>query len=160
MPISISLNLPDEQATLDFGKQLADELKSGCVVYLHGELGAGKTTLVRGILRGLGYADRVKSPTYTLVERYDFDQCAVFHFDLYRLGDPEELEFLGIRDYLDNKAVILVEWPERGEGFLAAADVDIKLAYLPQGRQIECRALTDKGRSCLQSLDRYASKTE
>lgn len=160
MTTSIILNLPDEQATIDFGKQLADKLKTGCVVYLHGELGAGKTTLVRGILRGFGYADRVKSPTYTLVERYDLNRLTVFHFDLYRLGDPEELEFLGIRDYLENNALILVEWPERGEGFLAQADIDIKLAYQQQGRRIECSALTEKGRSRLQSLDRYTSKTE
>lgn len=152
MSASIIKDLPAEEATIKFGKQLAAQLKQGCVVYLHGELGAGKTTLVRAVLQGLGYHDRVKSPTYTLVERYDVNKKTVFHFDLYRLADPEELEFMGIRDYLDSNALVFVEWPERGAGFLAPADIDINLAYLEDGRRVECVGLTDKGRSCLESL--------
>lgn len=150
---SVVKELTDTEATIAFGMQLATKLSQGCVVYLHGELGAGKTTLVRGVLQGLGYQDRVKSPTYTLVERYDIQQHVVFHFDLYRLADPEELEFLGIRDYLDEKAMVFVEWPERGKGFLAPADIDINLAYLNNGgRRIECVGMSDKGRKCLKTL--------
>lgn len=145
-------HLPDEEATARFGKKLAKHLLAGCVVYLHGELGAGKTTLVRYILQGLGYGERVKSPTYTLVESYDILDKSVYHFDLYRLGDPEELEFLGIRDYMDGQALVFVEWPERGVGFLPAADLDIKLAYDQQGRQLECSALTDRGNQMLKAL--------
>lgn len=152
MSASTTKDLPTEEATIEFGKQLATQLKQGCVVYLHGELGAGKTTLVRAVLQGLGYSDRVKSPTYTLVERYDVNEKTVFHFDLYRLTDPEELEFMGIRDYLDSSALVFVEWPERGTGFLAPADIDINLAYQQDGRRIECVGLTDKGRVCLKSL--------
>jgi len=145
--------LADTEATIAFGKQLADCFKQGCVVYLHGELGAGKTTLVRGVLQALGYDERVKSPTYTLVERYDIKHHIVFHFDLYRLADPEELEFLGIRDYLDEKAMVFVEWPERGSGFLAPADIDINLAYLKNGgRRIECVGASARGVECLKSL--------
>ena len=156
MSTSVIKDLPNVEATIQFGKQLATRLSQGntqgCVVYLHGELGAGKTTLVRAVLQGLGYHDRVKSPTYTLVERYDINENTVFHFDLYRLADPEELEFMGIRDYLDSSALVFVEWPERGTGFLAPADVDINLAYFQEGRRIECVGLTDKGKACLKSL--------
>jgi len=152
MSISIEKELPNVEATIQFAKLLASELKQGCVVYLHGELGAGKTTLVRAVLQALGYQDRVKSPTYTLVERYDVSERTVFHFDLYRLADPEELEFMGIRDYLDSNALVFVEWPERGAGFLAPADIDINLAYLQEGRRIDCVGLTDRGMACLHSL--------
>lgn len=149
---SISKFLEDQAATIAFGKKLAGYLRPGCVIYLHGELGAGKTTLVRSVLQGLNYQGHVKSPTYTLVERYDIDKQIIFHFDLYRLVDPEELEYLGIRDYLDGKPLIFVEWPEQGKDFLPAADIDIKLAYQGDARQIECVALTDKGVECLESL--------
>ena len=152
MSVSLESHLPDPEATISFGKQLATHLKQGCVVYLHGELGAGKTTLVRSVLQGLNYQERVKSPTYTLVERHDLDDLTVFHFDLYRLADSEELEFLGIRDYLDGNSLVFIEWPERGEGFLPAADIDIKLAYDNDARRIECVALTNKGEQCLAPL--------
>jgi tRNA threonylcarbamoyladenosine biosynthesis protein TsaE len=144
--------LEDESATLAFGRELAQALPRGTVIYLHGELGAGKTTLVRGILQGLGYSNRVKSPTYTLVESYQVSNMTLYHFDLYRLGDPEELEYMGIRDYFAENAVLLVEWPERGHDFLPAADIDIKLAYLPRGRELTCIASTSEGETCLGSL--------
>lgn len=116
------------------GGLLAQHLPAACVVYLEGDLGAGKTTLTRGILRGLGYQGAVKSPTYTLVEPYRVQGRHCFHLDLYRLGDPEELEFLGIRDMLQGEALLLVEWPERGAGALPAPDLVIKIAYRGHGR--------------------------
>ena len=141
--------LNGESATLAFGRRLAKGLTGGSVVYLHGELGAGKTTMVRGILQGLGYQDTVKSPTYTLVESYFLTNFTLYHFDLYRLGSPEELEYLGIRDLFDQKSVMLIEWPERGGDFLPVADIDINLAYHNGGRHLDCVAHSILGAQCL-----------
>ncbi|MCI0504906.1 MAG: tRNA (adenosine(37)-N6)-threonylcarbamoyltransferase complex ATPase subunit type 1 TsaE [Gammaproteobacteria bacterium] len=156
----LQLDLPDEAATLQFGHRFAQHVLSGCVIYLHGELGAGKTTLVRGILQGLGHQGKVKSPTYTLVETYRLKQLTVCHFDLYRLSDPEELEYMGIRDYFSARAIVLIEWPERGHGFLPAADLDITLAYLDQGRRLTCCEGSVKGAECLRGLKERNSKSE
>lgn len=152
MTATIKRELQNEEATLAFGRQLAALIDEACVIYLHGELGAGKTTLVRGVLQGMGHHGHVKSPTYTLVERYDFAGLSVFHFDLYRLSDAEELEFLGIRDYLNQNAALFVEWPEKGAGFLVAADIDISLCYHNNARLLECKASSAKGRKYLQAL--------
>lgn len=122
-----------ESDTERLGAALAPHLQAGLVLFLQGELGAGKTTFVRGLLRGLGYTGAVKSPTFTLVEPYQLAGLTIYHFDLYRLNDPEELEFLGVRDYLAGNGVCLVEWAERGAGVLPAADVDIVIETTGRG---------------------------
>ena len=106
------------------------------MIGLEGELGTGKTTLVRGWLRALGVTGPIRSPTYTLVEPYDICQDRVYHFDLYRLSDPEELEYLGARDYFTADSLCLIEWPERGEGWLPPADLTIKIEFAEQGRRV------------------------
>ena len=122
-------SLIDEAATLALGAWLAEHPKPGSVIFLHGNLGAGKTTLVRGYLQAFGHSGSVKSPTFTLVEEYFLGGHRIFHFDLYRLSDPEELEWMGIRDYFSKDSIAFLEWPERGLGFLPAADFEITLIY-------------------------------
>ena len=148
----ISMHLPDEQATLAFGERLARSWRTGLVVYLSGDLGAGKTTLVRGVLKGLGYTGAVKSPTYTLIEPYETQRLRVYHFDLYRLTDPEELEYIGAREYFGSDTLCLVEWPERGNLFLPGPDVVIRLEYRQDGRQVDLEALSDAGRVALAGI--------
>jgi tRNA threonylcarbamoyladenosine biosynthesis protein TsaE len=125
--------LADVEATEAAGASLAQVCPPRCMIYLHGDLGAGKTTLTRGFLRGLGYAGAVKSPTFTLVEPYELAGRKIYHFDLYRLTSPEELEYLGIRDYLEG--ICLVEWPQRA--VLPPPDWIIRLAYDAHGRWLE-----------------------
>lgn len=125
--------------TESLGGYLAMLCQEKSILYLNGELGTGKTTLVRGFLRALGYSGIVKSPTYTLVEPYYFNQLTVYHFDLYRLGDAEELEYIGIRDYTDRAAICLIEWPERGGAFIPPADIEIHLSYHRTGRLLQLK---------------------
>ncbi len=132
--------LKDTEATEQFGAKLWADLPEKSLIFLHGELGAGKTTLVRGFLRAAGYNGAVKSPTYTLVEEYSIADRKIFHFDLYRVVDPEELEWIGIRDYFDQDCVCFIEWPEMGQGFLPKPDLVIKLLNEGQGRSIEVLA--------------------
>ena len=142
----------DAEQTVTFGGRLSAACDEPVCIYLHGDLGAGKTTLTRGFIQGLGHQGNVKSPTYTLVEPYELADWQVYHFDLYRLGDPEELEFMGIRDYFTNTSHCLVEWPERGEGVLPQPDIDLTLSYIGEQRTIELRANTDIGLRVLNKL--------
>jgi tRNA threonylcarbamoyladenosine biosynthesis protein TsaE len=134
------------------GAQLARGFMPG-IVYLQGELGTGKTTLTRGLLRGLGYQGKVRSPTYTLVEPYQVAQGTVYHLDLYRLGSPDELEWLGLRDMLGEQALLLVEWPGRGAGVLPAPDLEIHIEYAGEGREVILTAVSATGERMLGCLD-------
>ena len=149
----MKLPLADVHATEDLGARLAPCLGQG-IVYLRGDLGAGKTTLARGILRGLGYLDKVRSPTYSLVEPYNVAQGTVYHLDLYRLADPEELEWLGLRDLLSGPALLLVEWPQRGAGQLPAADLEIEIVPCGDGREAYLVAGSERGQQILDCLKR------
>jgi len=135
----VKQHLKDEQATLDFGAKLAAQLPKKGLVFLHGSLGAGKTTLVRGLLRAAGHKGSTKSPTYTLVEPYKLPDRKFYHFDLYRIADPEELEYMGFRDYLDENALCLIEWPEKGGDFLPQADLELSLSYEGEQRSIKLK---------------------
>lgn len=152
-----TLDIADAAAMEALGAALARVVPIGFLIRLEGDLGAGKTTLVRGFLRGLGYRGSVRSPTYTLVEPYEFasgpEGRTVYHLDLYRLGDPEELEWIGIRDLLDARSIALVEWPERGHGVLPPADLAIAIAYRDGGRRVRISGLSDAGQRIVEELD-------
>jgi tRNA threonylcarbamoyladenosine biosynthesis protein TsaE len=153
--MTITRLIATEEQMLTLGASLARVCSPGCVIYLYGDLGAGKTTLARGFLRGLGYQGKVKSPTFTLVEPYNFDTLSVYHFDLYRLADPDELEYLGIRDYFDEQAIVLVEWPERGKDVLPTADISINISYQTHGhhgRQVLIEPLSEPGNKVVEQL--------
>ncbi|MBL0710973.1 MAG: tRNA (adenosine(37)-N6)-threonylcarbamoyltransferase complex ATPase subunit type 1 TsaE [Colwellia sp.] len=153
--------LVDEAATVAVGDCLAKVLQwqdqhqqpqQTLVVYLHGDLGAGKTTLTRGFVRGMGHQGNVKSPTYTLVEPYELPPWQVYHFDLYRLADAEELEYMGIRDYFNDNCCCFIEWPEKGTGLLANADIIINIVYQEEQRVISLRACSARGEAALQQF--------
>lgn len=172
MPTATStqkIHLEDEAATIEFGRRLAratfvdpaaadEEIKTqtvssiGGVLHLHGDLGAGKTTLSRGILRGYGYQGAVKSPTYTLVEPYEFETCQIYHFDFYRLADPGEVEYLGVDDYFADPNLCLIEWPENGGEIIPPADLDIRIEQDGTGRLLICQTLTNKGEQIAKRL--------
>ncbi len=149
----MQINLADEQATLLLGAQLAASCpKEGFTIHLTGQLGAGKTTLTRGFLHALGHTGHVKSPTYTLVEPYELEHCTVYHFDLYRLADPEELDYLGLEDYLNPSNLCLIEWPSQAGDYLPQPDWHLTLTYHDKARQISIQALTDKGQRAYQQI--------
>ncbi|MCW8195325.1 tRNA (adenosine(37)-N6)-threonylcarbamoyltransferase complex ATPase subunit type 1 TsaE [Proteobacteria bacterium 005FR1] len=151
-----NIDLANEAATVALGEALGQAIVEGGIVYLDGTLGAGKTTLSRGVLRHFGHQGAVKSPTYTLVEAYELNGRRIYHFDLYRLGDPEELEYMGIRDYFTPDAICLVEWPERGEGLLPAADLRVKVEVIHYNsaprRRAQITAHTKTGSAMLRRL--------
>jgi tRNA threonylcarbamoyladenosine biosynthesis protein TsaE len=144
------MHLPDEAATLAFGARLARNLHAGLTFYLVGDLGAGKTTLVRGLLRALGVTGRVKSPTYTLVETYELPGFELYHFDLYRMHDPREWLDAGFRD-VSGQAVSLIEWPDKAAGWLAAPDVIVSLLIADDAREVECEAASPEGARYLET---------
>ena len=150
------IDVADADAMEALGAAMARQIATGLVIYLVGDLGAGKTTLVRGFLRGCGYSGRVRSPTYTLIEPYDIALDApvqtLYHLDLYRLGDPEELEWIGIRDLMTGTELLLVEWPEQGQGALPPADLVIAIDYRDTGRQLDLRATSERGRRWLAAM--------
>ncbi len=139
------LLINNEQEMMHLGKLLAQASQGKGIIFLHGDLGAGKTTFCRGVLTALGHKGTVKSPTYTLLEPYRVNGRAIYHFDLYRLGDPEELEFIGGRDYFDQNSLCLVEWSSKGEGALPQPDMEITLNYNLPGRTALLCAVTDYG---------------
>lgn len=149
---SLDYTLPDAEAQEALGRALATALAGRGVVYLEGDLGAGKTTLTRGILRGYGHTGAVKSPTYTLVEPYELADATVYHFDLYRLTDPEELELLGIRDYCRPDTLSVIEWPGHGHPFLPPADLTITIRAITDGRELRLVAHNEKGEAVLSAL--------
>jgi tRNA threonylcarbamoyladenosine biosynthesis protein TsaE len=154
------LRLDSEEAMQSFGARLAGALRCGCVIYLSGPLGAGKTTLARGFLGALGHRGPVKSPTYTLIESYPLGRRVVHHLDLYRLADAGELEFIGLRELADAEAICLVEWPERGAGALPPADIDIRIDIADGGgRELRCEAKSARGRDALEGLTPVPGKS-
>ncbi len=148
----IEYDAPDEATMLQFAGQFATQDLAGLCVYLRGDLGLGKTTFVRGMLQAKAYEGIVKSPTYTLVEPYDTLIPKMYHFDLYRLLYPEELEDIGIKEYFQPDSCCLIEWPEQGESFLPPADIEIRLTEHGAGRMLRLQANSAKGKQALQNL--------
>ena len=159
-----TLHLPDAAATEAAGARLAPELQGGMVITVAGELGAGKTTLVRGCVRALGWTGRVKSPTYTLVEYYPFSSLYFYHFDFYRFADPREWETAGLADCFRNDTVCVVEWPERVGNLLPTPDLSLTLTPSADadglGRRLLLEAHTEAGERCLGAMTRASSGVE
>lgn len=150
----MQVTLADEAATLALGQRIGQLCpKEQFTIHLLGDLGAGKTTFSRGLLHGSGHKGNVKSPTYTLVEHYQLSGRAVFHFDLYRLSDPEELLYLGLDDYLSGDALCLIEWPEKAKGYLPEPDISIQFTYKHSGREVRISAHSNLGKQLYKSLN-------
>ncbi len=145
--------LEDDTSTLELGACVARLCQAPLVIHLRGELGAGKTTFARGLIRALGHSGRVKSPTFSLQESYIIENTRLFHFDLYRIQDPGELEFIGIRDAAgEADAICLIEWPERGEGAIPKADIEFAFRHAGDGRQVDFHGRSARGRSVTRML--------
>ena len=142
------------EAMEELGSRCAQHCGPGCRIFLRGSLGAGKTTFVRGFVRGLGHQGKVKSPTYTLVEPYELSKFPVYHFDLYRLGEALELEAIGARDYFDGSGVCLVEWPERAGEYLGEPDIGVAIEITRDGREVSFKAGSERGRQILRELSK------
>lgn len=150
--MTYSLTLATEADTEHLGRTLAETIDTGIVIYLVGELGAGKTRLAQAVIHGLGYAGHVKSPTYTMVETYPNNTGVIYHFDLYRLMDPMELEYMGIQDYFDSDNIILIEWPDKGGNMIQSADIVVNLSYADIGRLANLSANSHLGEKILSKL--------
>lgn len=150
--VTAVFELPDEAATQSVGEKLAPALQPGMVVFLEGDLGVGKTTLSRALIRALGHAGAVKSPTYSLVEVYVISSLYLYHFDFYRFESPEEFLDAGFDEYFNDTALCLVEWPERAQGCLPPADLRLRLYHAGVGRVLEAVADSPKGQACLDAL--------
>ena len=151
--------LETEEDTIAFGMLLAELLSEGGRVYIKGDLGAGKTTLCRGILRHFGFKGAVKSPTFTLVEPYELPELSVYHFDLYRLAEPSELEYIGVDEYFHRRNLCLVEWPERAEDRLPCGDLEVEFRISGLSRNVSLRSITDKAESlCHEMASRHGLK--
>ena len=148
----MSLLIHNEVEMQDLGGRLAQCCHDAIVMYLRGPLGAGKTTLIRGFMRGIGYTGVVKSPTYTLIEPYEVGETRLYHLDLYRIEAAEELAYLGLRELHDGKTIMLVEWPERGAGFLPPADLILEIEYAAEGRRLSLIAPTPTGEAVAKVL--------
>lgn len=161
MSTVFNLDLPDEAATLALGARLGRVLEAGLTIWLRGNLGAGKTTMTRGLLRELGFSGRVKSPTYTLVELYVFPRFNLYHFDLYRFADHNEWEDAGFREYFNTNSVCLVEWPEKGGGLLPEPDVAVELNFYDggsmDGRTVRIEGFSEAGNACVARLKSSSS---
>lgn len=152
MTQEVKVLLRNESETVAFGDSIARLCSSAMTLFLHGGLGAGKTTFTRGFVQALGHEGNVKSPTYTLVEPYSLADWQVYHFDLYRLADPEELEYMGIRDYFNENSLCLIEWPQQGEGFLPQPDVEVSLSYVGDEREVIATGNTPLGLALIAEL--------
>lgn len=144
--------LADEIQTVAFGRALGASISATVVINLKGTLGAGKTTFCRGVLSAFGHSGAVKSPTYTLVEPYEYPPWTVYHFDLYRLASPDELEYIGIRDYFHESAVCLIEWPEKSGGLLPNPDLTINITVSGEGRLLVAESGSDAGNEAIKAL--------
>ena len=152
MMFDSNYDLKDESETLRLAESMASHLFPGMNLYLKGELGSGKTTFVRGVLRGLGYQDKVKSPTYTLVEPYSLEKFTIHHFDLYRFKDETEWDDAGFREYFNNTSICLVEWPEKVGHILPKPDISIELSHTSYGRHLHLISYTSIGIECLKAI--------
>ena len=148
----LKILLFNEKNTLDLGENISTHLAAGLLIFLKGDLGAGKTTLARGLIMGLGHTGSVKSPTYSLIEQYEFDVFTLNHFDLYRFTNPNEWLASGFEEYINSYDVTLIEWPEKSAEFLPKPDLEIELLYKNESRVACIRSFNVKGHKCLENL--------